>query len=57
MLILKEKTIKIQEMVENIANYSKHICKCSRSMFARQPDVCFYIVNKAVKHNLIKGLD
>ena len=37
-----------EKMVENIVNISKG----SRSMFARQPDICFYIVNKVVKQDL-----
>ena len=38
----REKTIKTQKMVENIANCSNHISKGSRSIFARQLDRCFY---------------
>ena len=34
------------------ANCSNHISKDSRSMFARQPDKCFNIVNKVVKQDL-----
>ena len=39
------------KMVENIANCSNHICKGSGSMFARQSDIWFYIVNKVVKQD------
>ena len=36
-------------MFENIENYSNHVSKGSRSMFVRQLDICFQIVNKVVK--------
>ena len=45
----REKTIKTTKMVENIENCLNHISKGSRSMFSRQLDICFYIVNKVVK--------
>ena len=48
----QEKTIKTLKMIKNIENCSIHIGKGSRSMFARQLDIRFYIVNKVVKQNL-----
>ena len=39
----REKPIKTPKMVENIENRSNHISKGSRSMFARQFDLCFYL--------------
>ena len=48
----REKTIKTPKMVENIENLSNHIDKGSRSMFVRQLDICFYIVNKVLTQDL-----
>ena len=42
-------TIQTEKIVQNIENCSNHISKGSRSMFVRQPDIFFYIVNKVVK--------
>ena len=39
------------KIVKNIATCSTHISKDSRSMFARQPDIWFYIENKVVKQD------
>ena len=58
-----EKTIKAPKMVKNVENCSNLFSKGSRSMFARQLDICFYIVNKVVKKNLkmtkvwVKGVE
>ena len=46
------KTFKNPEMVENIENCLNHISKGSRSMFARQLDVCFNIEQKVLKQDL-----
>ena len=51
MTCLREKTIKTPKIVKNIANCSTHISKDSRSMFARQPNIWFYIVHKVVKQD------
>ena len=48
----QEKAIKTPNTVENIENYSNHLGKGTKSMFARQFDIRFYIVNKVVKQNL-----
>ena len=48
----QEKTIKAPKMVKNVENYSNLFSKGSRSMFARQLVICFYIVNKVVKKDL-----
>ena len=48
----QEKIIKTQKMIKNIENCSIHISKGSRSMFSRQLDKRFYIVNKVVEQNL-----
>ena len=46
----REKTTKTPKIVENISNYQGfHISKDSGSMFVRQLDICFYIVDKVVK--------
>ena len=47
----QEKAIKTPNTVENIENYSNHLGKGTKSMFARQFDIRFYIVNKVVKQN------
>ena len=39
-------------MVKNVENCSNLFSKGSRSMFARQLVICFYIVNKVVKKDL-----
>ena len=39
------------KMVKNVANCFNHISKGSESMFFRQPNISFYIVNKVVKQN------
>ena len=48
----QKKTIKTLKMVKNIENCSTHISIGLRSMFVRQLDIHFYIVNKVVKQNL-----
>ena len=51
----REKTVKIlknPKIVENIKNCLNHKGKGSRSMFARQFDICSYILNKVVKQDL-----
>ena len=45
----REKTTKTPKIVENVLNCSNHISKDSGSMFVRQFDICFYIVDKVVK--------
>ena len=44
-----EKAIKTPKIVENCSNY---ISKGSQSMYARQPDIFFYIVIKVIKQDL-----
>ena len=48
----RKRTIQTQKIVENIANCLNPISKGSRNMFARPPDICFYIVNKLVKQDV-----
>jgi len=48
----RENTVKTQKIVQNIAKCLNHISKDSRSMFTRQPDIYFDIVNKVVKQDL-----
>ena len=43
------------KMEENFEYFSNHICKGSRSMFARH--AAWYIVNKVVKHNFKNNID
>ena len=37
---------------KNSENCSNDVIKGARSMFARWPDICFYIVNTVVKQDL-----
>ena len=41
-----------QEKTKNGRKYGNHVRKGLRGRFARQLDICFYIVNKDVKQDL-----
>ena len=48
----REKTIKTPKTVENIEIVQTIFSKDSRSLFARQLDIFFYVVNKVIKQDL-----
>ena len=48
----REKTIKTPKTVENIKVVQTIFSKDSRSLFARQLDIFFYVVNKVIKQDL-----
>ena len=49
--IMTLRPLRPPKIVKNIATCSTHISKDSRSMFARRPDIWFYIENKVVKQD------